>query len=334
MNFLEKDNILGVNRLTVIFNDNNNVAVNDVSFNLKKAEVLAIVGESGCGKSVTCLALGGLIDQTSISELSGEVLIRTDKNNSVNAVHASKKELRNLRKSKISYIFQEAATSLNPVFRIGDQISEAIEIDNKKDISIEKEVLRLLEVVKIPDPLKKINCYPHELSGGMQQRVMIAMALAGKPDILIADEPTTALDVTIQAEIISLLKEIKEKQQMSVLIITHNLGIVVNFADRVLVMYAGQIVENAPVYELFNNPIHPYTKALLNAVPKLGGGKNILKTIPGTVPSVLKKEDNCNFRERCESYNNLRESNKLKCICSKPILRECFSSHFVRCHFC
>jgi peptide/nickel transport system ATP-binding protein len=333
MNLLGEDNILEVKNLSVTFKENNNLAVNDVSFNLKNGETLAVVGESGCGKSVTCLSLGRLIDQDAISKIDGEILIKVDKNNYINTIKASERELRNLRSSKISYIFQEAATSLNPVFRIGDQISEAIRIDHKKHLSIEEEIIRLLNIVKIPEPHKKIHCYPHELSGGMQQRVMIAMSLACKPDILIADEPTTALDVTIQSQIISLLKDIKVQEEMSILIVTHNLGLVVDFADRVLVMYAGQIVETASVRKLFNAPMHPYTKALLNAVPTLRRGRVALKTIPGIVPSILKKEENCNFKDRCEVYNKLTSIDKLKCTTCKPPLIECASGHFVRCHF-
>ncbi|HJO94209.1 MAG TPA: ABC transporter ATP-binding protein [Victivallales bacterium] len=333
MNLSGKDNILKVKNLSVIFKDNNNVAVNDVSFALKKGEVLAIVGESGCGKSVTCLSLVKLIDQNSISELSGEVLIKIDNNNFIDTLVATKKELRDVRNSKVSYIFQEAATSLNPVFKIGDQIAEALKITNKNHSIIEEEVIRLLNIVKIPEPDKKIYCYPHELSGGMQQRVMIAMALASKPDILVADEPTTALDVTIQSQIINLLKDIKKNHNMSILIVTHNLGLVVDFADRVLVMYAGEIVENASVVELFNNPLHPYTKSLLNAVPRLGRGKVALKTIPGVVPSILIKENKCSFRKRCELYNTINIANRLKCNSRKPSLNENSEEHYVRCHF-
>jgi peptide/nickel transport system ATP-binding protein len=265
--------------------------VSDVSFSVDAGETVALVGESGCGKSVTALAILGLLGPTGRAtgdaRLSGESLMAL-----------SETERQALRGRRIGMIFQEPMTSLNPVFTIGDQIGEVLirhlrlEPDAARD-----ETLRLLKKVGIPSPETRIDQYPHELSGGMKQRVMIAMAIACKPDLLIADEPTTALDVTIQAQILRLLQELQREMGMAVLLITHNLGVVAHFAKRVIVMYAGQIAEQADTRQLFRQPLHPYTRALLNSLPRPGGAR--LESIQGTVPAPNQYPAGCRFCTRC-----------------------------------
>ncbi|MBN1863974.1 MAG: ABC transporter ATP-binding protein, partial [Victivallales bacterium] len=252
-------------------------AVTDLSFNLEKGQILALVGESGCGKSVTCLSLARLLPEPPARYTSGTITV-----NGESVLDASKKKLREIRRHYISYIFQEPSVSLNPVFRVGDQIAEALTVAERCDESgIVPRVIELLRQVGIPEPEKRMRAYPHELSGGMQQRVMIAMALAKKPEILVADEPTTALDVTIQAQILDLLRELRESSNMSIILVTHNLGIVSDFAEKMVVMYAGHAVEAADTAAILESPLHPYTRALLSAVPKLGHQEEKLATIPG-----------------------------------------------------
>jgi peptide/nickel transport system ATP-binding protein len=329
-----KKSILKVNNLSVDFcvEKKWRPAVSNLSFSLYKSEILAIVGESGCGKSVTCLSLGKLIDNSAGRYSSGNInLYYCNKKHDI--LSMSKKELRKIRGKKIAYIFQEPSVSLNPVYRVGEQVAEAI-IVNRNDVdNIEKEVVALFEMVGIPEPTQRIFCYPHELSGGMQQRVMIAMALAGKPDILVADEPTTALDVTIQAQILQLLSDIRTKTGMSIIIVTHNLGIVAELADRVIVMYAGQAVEEAKTEDLFNFMHHPYTRALLSVIPRLGQSKKRLKTIPGTVPSPDSYPKGCRYYERCDLWETLNDQEKSTCINNPPCLHKHNTSHFNRCHF-
>ena len=250
-------------------------AVDDVSFTIKRGETLALVGESGCGKSVTALSLAKLVATPPGVYKSGQILFEGE-----DVLKMEKEKLRSIRGAKISYIFQEPATSLNPVFRIGTQIKEVLEL-HRPDSATDDEVARLLKLVRIPDPERRIRDYPHQLSGGMQQRVMIAMALACNPQLLIADEPTTALDVTIQAQILDLLRELKQKLQMSILLITHNLGIVGDLAEHVAVMYAGRIVEYSPAPALLAKPLHPYPLALMRSVPRMGARAQRLQTIPG-----------------------------------------------------
>jgi peptide/nickel transport system ATP-binding protein len=326
--------ILRVDNLSVDFfvEKKWNPAVSNLSFSLYKGEILAIVGESGCGKSVTCLSLAKLIDDSVGRYSNGHInLIYPDKQ--YNILSMTKKELRKIRGKKIAYIFQEPSVSLNPVYRVGEQVAEAI-IVNRNDVDdIEEEVVSLFEMVGIPEPAQRVYCYPHELSGGMQQRVMIAMALAGKPDILVADEPTTALDVTIQAQILQLLGDIRTKTGMSIIIVTHNLGIVAELADRVLVMYAGQAVEEAETKDLFNSMYHPYTRALFSAIPKLGHSQKRLTTIPGTVPSPDSYPAGCRYYERCEHWQKLDDRQKNLCTNTPPDYNKHKFDHFSCCHF-
>jgi len=311
-------------------------AVDNISFCLEKGEILALVGESGCGKSVTCMSLARLLPEPPARYSSGEILVHGK-----SVLNLNKRELREVRRHKIGYIFQEPSVSLNPVFRVGDQIAEAIFL--RKDAAssdVKGEVLDLLNQVGISDPEERIRSYPHQLSGGMQQRIMIAMALAGKPDILVADEPTTALDVTIQAQILDLLSEIRKKRNMSIILVTHNLGIVSDMADRVVVMYAGRTVESAATDEIMNNPVHPYTRALLSAVPKLGHSDERLTTIRGTVPSPVNYPKGCRFFGRCTLAEKKKLTEKeLLCEIAVPEWREVENpdgikkGHFCRCHY-
>src|SRR5437867_213214 len=288
--------LLDVRNLQIsFFTDEGEVrAVDGVSFSIQKGETLALVGESGCGKSVTALALGKLVATPPGVYKGGEVLLDGE-----DVLKMDKERLRQIRGAKISYIFQEPATSLNPVFRIGYQIKEALQL-HRPDAATDAEVVRLLRLVHIPDPERRIRDYPHQLSGGMQQRVMIAMALACQPALLVADEPTTALDVTIQAQILDLLKELKAKLGMAILLITHNLGIVGDLADRVAVMYAGRIVEESPAAELLKKPFHPYTLALMRSIPRLGARQERLQAIRGNVPNAARLPEGCKFHPRCD----------------------------------
>jgi len=268
-------------------------AVDGVSLNVSVGECCALVGESGCGKSVTALALARLVDSPPGIYADGEVVFAGRP-----VLSLSGQELRRLRGDRIAYVFQEPAAALNPVFRIGYQVAEAIRI-HRQDAEVEEEVRRLLDMVGLPDPGRVMRAYPHQLSGGMQQRAMIAMALACRPDLLIADEPTTALDVTIQAQIIALLQRLRQRLGMAILFITHNLALVRGLTDRTYVMYAGRIVESGPTSRLLERPLHPYTQALLGAVPRLGRRDIALQPIPGNVPDPLSPPPGCRFHPRC-----------------------------------
>lgn len=272
-------------------------AVNDVSFSLSRQKILALVGESGCGKSVTALSLLRLISIPP-GKIMGEVLFE-----GMNLLSLPESELNKIRGSKIGMIFQDPMTALNPVFTIGYQIAEAVLRHGMTDRQRVKEyVLELLSQVSIPSPQRVYESYPHQLSGGMRQRALIAMAISCEPRLLIADEPTTALDVTVQAHILQLLKDLQEKTGLSILFITHDFRVVAEVADEVAVMYAGQIVEKAPVSEIFDSPLHPYTQALLNSIPGIASdafeGKR-LKAIPGIVPNLLDLPPGCAFYARC-----------------------------------
>lgn len=249
-------------------------AVDDISLRIEEGETMAIVGESGSGKSVTALSLTRLIPSPPAQYLSGVIQFRGQ-----DVLKFTERELQDLRGGKIAYIFQEPSTSLNPVYTVRSQIAEAIELHRRDVTDVDGEILRLLDLVGIRDAALRMKDYPHQLSGGMQQRVMIAMALACKPDLLVADEPTTALDVTIQAQIIDLLKELKKKLGMSILLITHNFAIIQGIAENVAVMYRGKIVEKGPSDQILRNPQHAYTKALIACIPKLGQRRERLKTI-------------------------------------------------------
>jgi len=288
--------LLDVKDLQVsFFTDEGEVrAVDGVSFSIQKGETLALVGESGCGKSVTALALGKLVATPPGVYKGGEILFEGE-----DVLKMNKDRLRSIRGAKISYIFQEPATSLNPVFRIGYQIKEVLQL-HRPEVATDAEVVRLLKLVRISDPERRIRDYPHQLSGGMQQRVMIAMGLACNPSLLVADEPTTALDVTIQAQILDLLKDLKKQIGMSILLITHNLGIVGDLADNVCVMYAGRVVEQSPAAELLKRPLHPYTLALMRSIPRLGERATRLQSIPGNVPNAARLPAGCKFASRCD----------------------------------
>ena len=317
--------LLEIQDLTVDFHTPEGVgrAVDHVSFSLEKGETLGLVGESGCGKSITSLSILGLVPSPP-GEITGRVLFEGR-----DLLKTHREEIRAVRGQDISMIFQEPMTSLNPVLTIGRQVAEPLVVH--KHMSMEearKEALQWLEHVKIPAAARRLDDYPHQLSGGMRQRVMIAMAMVCRPKLLIADEPTTALDVTIQSQILSLMLKLKEELGMSVLLITHDLGVVAQMARRVVVMYAGQVVEEASVTDLFDNPLHPYTQGLLRSIPGAGGkpavGKKRLNEIPGTVPPITESIRGCTFAPRCaRSFGACREKT--------PHLLTVGSGHRVRC---
>ncbi len=319
------DQLLEIRGLKTHFDTRDGVvkAVDEVSLSIKRGEVLGLVGESGCGKSVTSLSVMGLIPHPG-SIVAGEVLF-----DGRNIVDMSDRELRALRGEGVSMIFQQPASALNPVQRAGVQIREVFKLHRDWTKDVEKaHVIEMLDRVGIPDPESRAAAYPHELSGGMAQRIMIAMALACEPELLIADEPTTALDVTIQAQILDLIRELGESSQTAVLLITHDLGVVAEMADRVAVMYAGEIVEEASAQSLFGNAQHPYTKGLIGSIPVLGAPIDMLDTIPGIVPSLIDLPPGCRFASRCVP----RVTNELTiCTEQQPELLEVDTGHLVRC---
>ena len=299
--------VLAVDRLTVEFATTDRVvtAVRDLSFHIAGGETIAVVGESGSGKSVTALSVMRLVEHGGGRIVSGRIGFARPAGNSVDLATANDATLRDIRGAEIAMIFQEPMTSLNPVFPVGEQIAESIRLHQRKDPGAARaEALRMLEQVRIPEARSVLDRYPHQLSGGMRQRVMIAMALACDPKLLIADEPTTALDVTIQAQILELLDNLRKTRELAVLLITHDLGVVAEVADRVAVMYTGKIVEEAPVTELFARPRHPYTEGLLRSVPKLTAEhvakKERLETIEGVVPNPTELPPGCHFAPRCQ----------------------------------
>ena len=270
-------------------------AVEDVSFEINAGEILGIVGESGCGKSVTGLSILKLIPSPPGRIVNGEILF-----DGTNLVKLDEREMEKMRGNEISMIFQEPMTSLNPVFTIGDQIMEAIILHQRLDkATARKKAIEMLDRVKIPSPEKRIDAYPHHLSGGMRQRAMIAMALSCQPKLLVADEPTTALDVTIQAQVLHLLKEIQEEMGMAVMLITHDLGVVAEVADRVGVMYAGRIFEYGPIEAIFGQMRNPYTRGLMKSIPQLAEKRKRLDAIPGQVPDPMNLPMGCKFHPRC-----------------------------------
>ena len=277
-------------------------ATTDISFSLKPNETLAVVGESGCGKSVTAYSLMGLLPEHGSRIDSGTALFKGE-----DLLTMPPERLRKIRGSAMTMIFQEPMTSLNPVLTVGSQIAEAVYYHmGFGQAAAKARALELMDLVKIPAPHSRYSDYPHHLSGGMCQRIMIAMALACEPDLVFADEPTTALDVTIQAQMLYLLHELKERQQMSMVFITHDLGVVAHVADQVAVMYAGTIVETAPVKELYDNPTHPYTRALLSSIPRLDRDNRSLSPIQGMVPSIDAMPDGCRFFDRCPKKDDCR----------------------------
>ena len=316
------DKLLEVNNLKTYFYTDKGVlpAVDGFDFHLNKGEILAIVGESGCGKSVSSMSLINMIPHPG-KIVDGEIMYMGE-----NILDKSPEQMRNIRGNEISIIFQDPVSSLNPVFKVGRQLIETMTYNlgiSKREAR--NRAIQMLLSVGIAEPASFLQKYPHELSGGMCQRVMIAIALCCNPEILIADEPTTALDVTIQAQILRLLKDLREQMEMSIILITHDMGVVAQMADRVLVMYAGQAVEEATVDEIFKNPQHPYTIGLLNSMPKMEDEAKRLYNIKGTVPGVGEYPEGCRFAPRCDMVSN-------ECIKEMPIYSTDGYNHFVRCH--
>ena len=296
-------------------------AVDGVSFTINKGETLGLVGESVCGKSVTALSIMRLVQSPPGKIVGGKIFLE-----GTDLLELTEKEMRSIRGCKISMIFQEPMTSLDPMFPIGSEIMETLQLHQglKKD-EARKKAIESLATVRFPDPEKRIDDYPHELSGGMRQRVMIAMALACHPALLIADEPTTALDVTIQAQILKLIDDLRKKFNTSVLLITHDLGVIAKTCDNVALMYAGYIMEYTDVHTFFKNPVHPYAQALLKSIPRLDIEKERLKIIKGLVPNLLDLPSGCPFHPRCEFCYE---------PCSKqlPALKKVGKNHWVRCN--
>lgn len=319
----DRKKILEVNGLkTSFFTDDGEVpAVDDIDFYIREGEVLGIVGESGCGKSVTSLSIMGLVPSPPGKIVSGEILFQNK-----DLTHLKEKEMRQIRGNDIAMIFQEPMTSLNPLFTIGDQLREAVKI-HKRDWSkkqINDRAIEMMKLVGLPRAEGLMKDYPHQLSGGMRQRVMIAMALLCDPKVLIADEPTTALDVTIQAQILKLIKNLNERLDTAVLLITHDLGVVAETCERVIVMYAGKVVEEGPVRTIFKDPQHPYTRGLLESVPDMRFKKERLYSIPGNVPKPGTIKTGCRFAARCEFAFD-------RCVSESPPLYPTAEDHQTRC---
>ena len=316
------ETIVSVENLKTYFYTEDGVvpAIDGVSFEIRKGETLAIVGESGSGKSVTSLSIMGLIPSPPGRIEAGDIHFHNE-----SLLDKTEKEMRQIRGNQISMIFQEPMTSLNPVYKIGDQIMESIILHQKLTKNeAKKEVIRLLNLVGIPEPERRLNQYPHELSGGMRQRVMIAIALACNPEVLIADEPTTALDVTIQNQILALMKKLKKETNMSIMLITHDLGVVAEMADRVVVMYSGQVVEQGDIFTIFENPKHPYTEGLLRSMPSVEKRSGKLYAIDGVVPNPLNLPKGCRFAPRCEYATDL-------CREEMPEIQSLSDDEVVRC---
>jgi peptide/nickel transport system ATP-binding protein len=321
-NLVEFDNVC-----TWFFTDVGTVrAVDGVSFDIPKGKTIGIVGESGCGKSVTSLSLMRLVHAPTGQIVSGEIRYNTGKK-AVDITKLPIKEMQKIRGNEIGMIFQEPMTSLNPVFTIGMQIDEAIKLHNPKmtKADVKNRTLEMLDLVGIAEGVRIYKCYPHELSGGMRQRVMIAMTLACDPQLIIADEPTTALDVTIQAQILDLLRGLKDKINASIMLITHDLGVVAEMADYVAVMYAGRIIEKGTAEDIFLNPSHPYTVGLMESKPVVGREVDKLYSIPGNVPNPINLTDNCYFHGRCEKCTD-------KCAGVYPPLVKLSETHYVACY--
>ena len=317
------EELLRVSNLTTHFYTEEGIvkALDGVSFSIKKGEILGLVGETGCGKSVTATSIMRLIPMPPGKIVEGEIIF-----NGKNLLDLSDEEMRKIRGKDISMIFQDPMSSLNPVLKVGFQVLEAILAHTP--IQIKEGMLRVIDLFKkvnIPDPEQSVVRYPHQFSGGMRQRVMIAMALSGKPKLLIADEPTTALDVSIQAQILTLIKQLQKEFNTSVLLISHDLGVIATMAQKVAVMYAGRIVEYGKVDQIFNNPLHPYTKGLLNAIPDLDEDREWLEVIPGSVPNLIYPPPGCRFHPRCAYVKDI-------CKKEKPPLIEVEEGHKVACY--
>ncbi len=317
-----KQPLLEVKDLKTYFKTEDGIvkAVDGISYEVFPGETLGIVGESGCGKSVNSLSIMRLLESNAI--VQGEI-----KFNGTSLPDLSESDMMKIRGNDIAMIFQEPMTALNPVFTIGDQIEEAIMLhQGKKKDEAHEMAIEMLRKVGIPEPTKRVDEYPHELSGGMRQRAMIAMSLSCNPNLLIADEPTTALDVTIQAQILELMKSLQDEYGMSIVMITHDLGVIAEVADRVVVMYAGKVVEYADAVSLFKNPKHPYTWGLLNAIPRLDIEQESLYNIPGVVPDPLHFPEGCKFNTRCKFKQE-------RCLKEEPPIVEVEGKHFARCFY-
>lgn len=345
--------LLEVSNLKTVFpTESGNVhAVNDVSFSIERGKTVGIVGESGCGKSITGLSLLQLVPNPGRIE-AGEILFHRNEDDTplnITQISPRSKLMREIRGNEIAFIFQEPMTSLNPVFTVGDQITEAIVLHHEQKPTLlsrfgvrtnpswaKKLAIEMLERVGIPAPEQRIDEYPHQLSGGMRQRVMIAMALCCEPALLIADEPTTALDVTIQAQVLALMQELQTEIGMAIMLITHDLGIIADMADEVVVMYAGRVVEKGSVDDIFYNPLHPYTRGLLNSIPTLRGTQqHTLPSIPGTVPHPLALPNGCSFQPRCaERIQDCEQMPELKTYSAKDKVELENETHVVRCWLC
>src|SRR3954468_22833622 len=315
--------LLSVRDLRTYFYTEGGVAksVDGVSFSIGSGETVGLVGESGCGKSVTALSLMRLVRAPGRIEPGSQIQF-----DSKDLVTLDEKSMREIRGARIAMVFQEPMTALNPVFTVGDQIGEVVRVHKGgSKAEARRRAIEMLETVGIPSPAERVDAYPHQLSGGMRQRIVIAMALVMNPALVIADEPTTALDVTIQAQILELLRELQQKFGTSILLITHDLGVVAETASRVIVMYGGEIVEEAPVLELFASPHHPYTEGLLNAMPQVGHERERLATIPGSVPPPTAWPTGCRFHDRCQYAWD-------RCANEHPPLYQIGEGHVSRCH--
>ncbi|MAF95060.1 MAG: peptide ABC transporter ATP-binding protein [Rhodospirillaceae bacterium] len=315
------DPILEIKNLNTCFDNGYSRihAVNNVSFNVQRGEILGIVGESGSGKSVACLSVLRLVPRGG-RIVGGEIIFDGE-----DLMKKSKREMRKYRGCRISMVLQNPLTSLNPVIRIGDQVSESLLLHSKeKRGRVMSKVVDLLKAVKIPSADMQVSQYPHQLSGGMRQRVVTSIAIGCEPELLIADESTTALDVTIQAQVLQLLRDLRRERGLSIILVTHNLGIVAGMCDRVIVMYAGQLLEIAATEELFANPCHPYTKGLLRSVPRLTNGKKRLISIPGQPPDMSRVPEGCPFWPRCEQSMDI-------CKSENPPVSTAGSGHEVKC---
>jgi len=314
--------ILTIRNLRTCFHtqDGTATAIDGLDFSVNHAEIVGVVGESGCGKSVTALSIMRLVPNPPGEIESGEIYFEGK-----DLLKLSENEMRKIRGNEISMVFQEPMVYLNPVFTVGDQISEPIRLHQglSRRQALER-VIELLKSVDIPAPKERIRNYPHQMSGGMRQRAMIAMAISCHPKLIIADEPTTALDVTIQLQILNVMRKLRDELGTAIILITHNLGIVAEMVDKVIVMYAGKVVEDSPVKDLFENPCHPYTAGLLKSLPRLDQKRRRLHIIPGNVPSILDLPDGCVFSDRCEKRFK-------RCLSERPPLLEIGVQRFCRC---
>jgi oligopeptide/dipeptide ABC transporter ATP-binding protein len=322
------DPVLSIKDLVVEFTTEDGVvkAVDGITYDLFPGETLGIVGESGSGKSVSTMSLLGLIPQPPGRIVRGEAIFQGK-----DLLKMSKKDLRRIRGKDLAMVFQDPMTSLNPVLKIGFQIAEAIKTHNSgiKDSDAEKRAIELLKIVGVPNPERRVQQYPHEFSGGMRQRAMIAMAIANEPTVLIADEPTTALDVTIQAQILEVLKKAQDETHAATILITHDLGLIAELADRVIVMYAGKVVEVGDVSTIFASPRHPYTVGLMDSLPKLTADEEWLRPIPGQPPSLISRPPGCPFHPRC-----FLSQGRARCREEEPLLRPIDKSeHLTACHY-